>query len=46
VAAFVDVGPARIETVKGPSEPITVYPLLALRESGGAGADAAAATRT
>jgi class 3 adenylate cyclase len=35
VAAFVDVGPARIETVKGPREPITVYPLLALRESGG-----------
>ena len=34
VAAVVDVGPARIETVKGPSEPITVYPLLALRESG------------
>ena len=38
VAAIVDVGPARIETVKGPSEPITVYPLLALRESGEAGA--------
>jgi sigma-B regulation protein RsbU (phosphoserine phosphatase) len=45
VAAFVDVGPARIETVKGPSEPITVYPLLALRESGGAGAADAGVTR-
>ncbi len=43
VAAMVDVGPARIETVKGPSEPITVYPLLALREGGEAGADGAAA---
>jgi adenylate cyclase len=46
VAAMVDVGPARIETVKGPSEPITVYPLLALREGGGADADGAAAART
>jgi len=46
VAAMVDVGPARIETVKGPSEPITVYPLLALREGGEAGADGAAAART
>jgi class 3 adenylate cyclase len=45
VAAFVDVGPARIETVKGPSEPITVYPLLALRESGGTGAADAGVTR-
>jgi adenylate cyclase len=45
VAAFVDVGPARIETVKGPSEPITVYPLLALRESRGAGAADAGVTR-
>jgi hypothetical protein len=26
------VGPARVETVKGPSEPVTVYPLLAVRE--------------
>ena len=43
---MIEVGPARIETVKGPSEPVTVYPLLALRETGSAGAGDAAAART
>ena len=43
---MIDVGPARIETVKGPSEPVTVYPLLAVRETGGTSAADAAAART
>jgi len=43
---MIAVGPARIETVKGPSEPVTVYPLLALRETERAGPDDAASART
>ena len=46
VATMIEVGPARIETVKGPSEPVTVYPLLALRETERAGPDDAASART